>query len=243
MLKHIAIQAVWQGIILLVITFTAHMFVSEDRLSFSPDVLKRIADVDSFSYCNKATVDAGTCGFANSLGMGYKKIYEKYTDGSASSPFHDDKSKYESDVGGTKTIYAFTFAAEWLEVTTGKNDAPSGETSQTDRLKAGLAVCATDGAASVPANGATAAEKAKGEKCYKVLIMDIAQSLKAGGSDSQTEIKTGGKFAALVTSPLSKYAPPRSSNRLARSIGRVTSEPVRRTPTSVPRSTTRRSRR
>lgn len=170
------------------------MFVPEDRLSFQPEVLQRIADVSSFSWCAKATVEAGTCSFAESLGLGYKKIYEKYTDGSASSPFHNDKSKYESTTAGTKTIYAFTFAAEWLEVTTGKNDAPSGESSQTERLKAGWAVCAKT------ADYATAALR---EKCYKVLIMDIAQSIKNGGSDSSTEIKTGGTYEALVTAPLS----------------------------------------
>lgn len=44
MLKHIGVQAVWQAIILLILTFLGDDFIPEDRSNFSKGVVRRLAD-------------------------------------------------------------------------------------------------------------------------------------------------------------------------------------------------------
>lgn len=44
MLKHIGVQAVWQAIILLILTFLGDDFIPEDRTNFNKGVVRRLAD-------------------------------------------------------------------------------------------------------------------------------------------------------------------------------------------------------
>lgn len=81
MLKHIAVQAVWQAIILLILTFLGDDFIPEDRTNWNSGVIRRLADWGA--------ADTSNAQFMTDLENNIKKIFIKYTDGTADSPFKD----------------------------------------------------------------------------------------------------------------------------------------------------------
>lgn len=81
MLKHIGVQAVWQAIILLVLTFYGDGFIPETRANWSAGVLRRVADWGS--------ADTSNAQFWTDFEGRVAKIYNKYNDGTADAPFED----------------------------------------------------------------------------------------------------------------------------------------------------------